>query len=229
MYMSMGDPAGADEWLDFGKEPFEKSLSDAARHAAHGRHDRAYAVLEQFRREHPDSRLLDLPAARFALLAGKPREALAIIERRFPDLVKGIEPISARNVLPAIDLAMARLHAGARPEGEALLGQVAAHLDGSDALRLPMFTFQRARIHALAGEADAAFAALDRAYEQGLRTVWALDLRPQSYLYVDPLEADPALAGLRADPRFARWLGRIRDANAAQRQRLTDAQNARAV
>ncbi|HEX9707327.1 MAG TPA: winged helix-turn-helix domain-containing protein [Steroidobacteraceae bacterium] len=229
MYMSMGDPAGADEWLDFGKEPFEKSLSDAARHAAHGRHDRAYAVLEQFRREHPDSRLLDLPAARFALLAGKPREALAIIERRFPDLVKGIEPISARNVLPAIDLAMARLHAGARPEGEALLGQVAAHLDGSDALRLPMFTFQRARIHALAGEADAAFAALDRAYEQGLRTVWALDLRPQSYLYVDPLEADPALAGLRADPRFARWLGRIRDANSAQRQRLTDAQNARAV
>jgi len=229
MYMSMGDPESAGEWLDFGKEPFEQELSDAARLAAQGRHDRAYATLEQFRKEHPDSRLLDLPAAKFALLAGKPAEALAIIELRLPDLARGIEPISARTVLPAIDLATARLGAGARGEGQALLGQVAAYLDGPGALRLPMFTFQRARVHALEGEADAAFAALDRAYDQGFRTVWALDLRPQSYLYVDPLEADPALAGLRADPRFARWLARLREANAAQRQRLIEAQNAKAT
>ena len=31
-----------------------------------------------------------------------------------------------------------------------------------------------------AGEPDAALRALDRAYDEGLRVVWALDLRPQS-------------------------------------------------
>ena len=69
-----------------------------------------------------------------------------------------------------------------------LLERIAAYLDGPAALRLPLFAFQRARAHALAGESEAAFRALDEAYERGFRTTWALDLRPQSLLYIDPIE-----------------------------------------
>ncbi|MGH7261655.1 MAG: hypothetical protein ACREI9_13425, partial [Nitrospiraceae bacterium] len=137
IYMSMGDDARAGQWLEFGKEPFEQSLSAAARQAAQGRYERALATLQRYRSEHPDSPLLDMPAAKFALLAGKPKVALALIEHRFPDLAKGIEPISGRNVLPAIDLATARLLSGDSQAGKRLLTQVAAYLDGPGALRLP--------------------------------------------------------------------------------------------
>ncbi|MGH8240255.1 MAG: hypothetical protein ACREXP_25015, partial [Steroidobacteraceae bacterium] len=86
-------------------------------------------------------------------------------------------------------------------------------------MRLPLFAFQRARAHALAGEYEAAFSALDRAYDAGFQTTWALDLRPQSLLYIDPIDADPAFSSLRNDPRLARWLARVRADNAAQLQR----------
>jgi TolB-like protein/Tfp pilus assembly protein PilF len=225
MYMSMDDRRGAAAWLTFGKEPFEAALSSAARLGADGRHDEALAVLERFRREYPDSGLLDLPAARFALRAGHPQKAISLIEGRLPDLARGIEPISARNVIPAIDLALARIAGGAEIEGRQILREVAGYLDGSTAPKLPMFEVQRARVHALSGEPDAAFAALARAFDRGLRATWALDLRPQSYLYVDSLEADPALASLRADPRLADWFSRIRTANAAQLAQLDSARS----
>lgn len=221
VHMSMGDRAGAQKWLDFGKAPYQKALVEAARHAMEGRHEQAFAVLELHRAEHPQDHRLDLPSAKFALLAGQPQRALEILEQRVPDLVRGIEPISARNVLPALDLATAQLGTGARDQASALLERIAAHLDGPGALRLPMFAFQRARGHALAGETDAALRALDRAYDEGLRTTWALDLRPQHLLYIDPIEADPAFLGLRDDPRFKRWLERIKADNARQLEALT--------
>jgi len=220
VYMSMGDRAGAQHWLDFGKNPMEKSLSDAARLAMDGRYGQAFTVLERSRADFPLTHLLDLPAAKFALLAGKPQQALQILEQRLPDLASGIEPITARNVLPALDLATAQSNTGARDDARELLGRIAAYLDGPGALRLPLFAFQRARAHALAGEPDAALRALDRAYNEGLRTTWALDLRPQSLLYIDPIEADPAFVDLRDDPRFKQWFERIRTDNVRQLEQL---------
>jgi tetratricopeptide (TPR) repeat protein len=216
IYMSAGDRAGALQWLDFGKLPMEKPLSDAARHAMDGRYEEAFRVLDRHRADYPQSRLLDLPAAKFALLGNRPREALAILEARLPDLASGIEPISARNVLPAIDLANARLATGAGNAALELLGRIAMYLDAPDSLELPLFAVQRARVHALAGESDAAFRALERAFEQGLRVTWALDLRPQSFLYVDPLEADTAFASLRDDVRYRAWFERVRTDSAAR-------------
>jgi hypothetical protein len=119
-----------------------------------------------------------------------------------------------------MDLAAAQLTTGAGHEARALLGRISAYLDGPAALRLPLFTLERARVHALAGEPDAALRALDRAYNEGLRTTWALDLRPQSFLYIDPLDADPAFGALRGDPRFTSWRERIREDNAGQLERL---------
>jgi TolB-like protein/DNA-binding winged helix-turn-helix (wHTH) protein len=220
VYMSAGDRTGALQWLDFGKLPMEKPLSDAARFAMDGRYDQAFAVLDRHRPDFPYSRLLELPAAKFALLAGKPQEALEILEQRMPDLARGIEPISARNVLPALDLVTARTNTGAHDGARELLERITAYLDGPEVLRLPLFAFQRARAHALAGEPDAALRALERAYDEGLRTTWALDLRPQSFLYIDPIQADPAFAPLREDPRFGQWLERIRTDDAAQLERL---------
>ena len=220
VHMSMSDRDGAEQWLDFGPSPFEKALSDAARSAMDGRYEQAFTVLEAHRKEYPLSHLLDFPTAKFALIAGKPQRALEILQQRLPDLVSGIEPISARNLLPAMDLATAQLKTGASNDGRVLLTRITAYLDGAAALRLPLFTFERARVHALAGEPDAALLALDRAYNEGLRTTWALDLRPQSFLYIDPLDADPALVALRDDPRFASWRVRIREDNARQLERL---------
>jgi hypothetical protein len=62
--------------------------------------------------------------------------------------------------------------------------------------------------------------ALDRAYDEGLRTSWALDLRPQSLLYIDPIDADPAFGALRDDPRLALWFARIRADNARQLEQV---------
>jgi len=92
-----------------------------------------------------------------------------------------------------------------------------------------MFALQRARAHALAGERDAALRALDRAYSEGLRTTWALDLRPQSLLYIDPIEADPAFVDLRDDARFKHWFERIKTDNARQLGQIKARQVAKVI
>lgn len=216
VYMSLGDQAAAQKWLDFGPNAFEKVLSDAARFATEARHEQAFQVLEQHRNEYPLSHLLDFPTARFALIAGHAPKAREILEKRLPDVLSGVEPISARNLLPALDLATAQLRTGSGEDGHRLLARIAEYLDGPSALQLPLFTYERARVYALSGDADAALRMLDRAYELGLRTTWALDLRPQSFLYVDPLDADPAFTALRKEPRFAHWRDRITTDNARQ-------------
>jgi TolB-like protein/Tfp pilus assembly protein PilF len=226
VHMSMDDRDGARQWLDFGRTPIEKTLSDAARFAMDGRYRQAFEVLEGHREEFPLSHLLDFPTAKFALIAGRPELALRILEQRLPDLASGIEPISARNVLPALDLATAQLNTGAHDEARALLERVAAYLDGPRAVHLPLFVYQRARAHAIAGESDAALRALDQAYNEGFRTTWALDLRPQSLLYIDPIDADPAFGALRDDPRFKLWFERIRADNARQFERISDPRRA---
>ncbi|MBV8336559.1 MAG: hypothetical protein JO358_14180, partial [Alphaproteobacteria bacterium] len=89
VYMSLGDRVGAEQWLDFGNNPFEKPLSDAARFAMDGQYEQAFTVLEQHRAQFPFSRLLDLPTAKFALIAGKHQQALEILKQRLPDLTGG--------------------------------------------------------------------------------------------------------------------------------------------
>ena len=231
VYMSLGDRVAAQQWLDFGPNAFEKVLSDAARFATETHYEQAFEVLEQHRADYPMSHLLDFPTARFALIAGHAAKAREILEHRLPDIVSGVEPISARNVLPALDLVTAQLRTGAGEDGYRLLARIAAYLDGPSALQLPLFTYERARVYALAGKTDEALRTLDHAYELGLRTTWALDLRPQSFLYVDPLDADPVFTALRRDPRFVRWRDRITADNAHQlaHLRATDVTEAAAT
>jgi hypothetical protein len=102
-----------------------------------GRFDGAFQALEGQRHRFGFSRVLDLPAARLALIAGKPQQALAILRARLPDLATGMEPVDARNVMPALDLAAALSGSGQDAAARQLLARIDAYLTGSSIPRLP--------------------------------------------------------------------------------------------
>ena len=80
------------------------------------------------------------------------------------------------------------------------------------AARRPQRWVARAEVHALLGERDATFAALDRAFDAGHRSKLS-----SAYIGIPYYGDDnPAFASLRDDPRLARWYARIRDDNARQ-------------
>jgi hypothetical protein len=219
--MSLGNRQAASEALGLvpagsAAEP----LADAARLCMDHRFDAAFELLESRRSAYPTSRILDVPAARLALLARRPVDAAAILEQRMPGVVSGDEPIDARNVLPALDLAAAWSSSERRAGAAALLDRIVTFLDGPDAPHWPMFSFLRARTHAIGGETEAAMQALDRAYEAGFRTTWAVDVMPQAFMYIDPVRADPAFASLHGSPRYTAWLERIETDNSRQLARV---------
>lgn len=220
LYMSLGDRDAAGSALDFGDTDLAAALSEAAILTMDGRYHDAFAVLDNRRGEFAQSRVLDLPAARLALIAGRTAEALAIFEERLPDLVAGVEPVNGHNVMPALDLVVAWQAAGEHAQSRQLLDRIAKFLDDPSSPRLPMFLYLRARAHALARETAPAMLALDRAYDAGFRTIWANDLHPEPYFYVDPVEVDPAFAALRSHARYQSWIARIRTDNARQLERL---------
>jgi TolB-like protein/DNA-binding winged helix-turn-helix (wHTH) protein len=220
LYMSLGDRDAADEALTFGDTELAKDLRHAASLTMHGRYEDAFKFLDSHRSEFERSRILDLPAARLALIAGRPAQAVTIMEQRLPDLFAGIEPVNARNVIPALDLAAAWAGVGEHARSRELLNRITPFLDGPTAPRLPLFAYLRARAHVLAGEPVLAMEALDRAYEAGFRTTCAYDLHPHPFFYIDCVDADPAFATLRSHARYRSWLSRMRTDNARQLERL---------
>ena len=219
-YLSLGDAEAARRALGFGDSDLARTFADAAALAMRGQYGDSLESLDRQRDNFAFSRILDLPTARLALIAGKPARALAILRARLPDLVTGIEPVDARNVMPALDLAAALSGSGEVKSAGVLRARISAYLSGPSVPRLPLFEYQRARLHALSGESDLAFQALDRAYEAGFRTIWAVDLNPQPLLYIDSIKVDPCLSSLRADARLGRWFARLDADNARQRERL---------
>jgi len=220
LYMSLGDIDAAGEALDFGDTNLARYFSEAAVLTMHGRYGDAFELLDRHRDEFAPSRILDLPAARLALIAGKPAQARAILETRMPDLVAEIEPINGHNVMPALDIVAAWQATDGHAQSRQLLDRITAFLDDPLSPRLPVFLYLRARAHALAGESELALRALDRAYDAGFRTLWASDLHPEPIYYVDSIETDPAFAAMRTQARYQGWLSRIKADNARQRDRM---------
>ncbi len=220
LYMSLGDRKAAGDSLDFGRTELAASLREAAVLTMDGRYADAFESLDRRRHQFAQSRVLDLPTARLALIAGRPTQALAIFEARLPDLVAGVEPVNGQNVMPALDLVVAWQAAGEQAQSRQLLVQIAAFLDDPSSPQLPIFLYLRARTHALARETAPAMQALDRAYDAGFRTTWANDLHPEPFFYVDPIEVDPAFAALRSHALYQGWISRIRIDNARQLERL---------
>ena len=217
LYMSLGDRPAAQALLEQGAVG---KLGEAARWVSDGRYAEALATLEKSRAASPADHYMDVPLARLALINGKPERAREILEQRLPSVVTGVEPIDGRNVLPALDLAAAWSWTGNERAGVELLGRSVAFLDGPSAPRWPRYVFLRARAHALAGDLERAQQALDRAYEEGFRTTWGVDVAPRPFDYIDPVEADPAFAALRKTARYASWLERTETDNARQLARF---------
>ena len=122
--------------------------------------------------------------------------------------------------MPALDLAAAWGRTGHDASARKLLDRIAKFASGPSVPRLPLYEFMRARMYALAGAPELALQALDRAYDAGFRTTWAVDLSPQPLLYIDPVSMDPCLESLHREPRLARWFARIAADNARQLERL---------
>ncbi len=221
LHLSMGDRAGAIEVLrEPTDDPLILALADAAELTADGRHAAAFESLDRRRGDYPGTRLLDLPAARLALIAGRSGRAREILESRLPDLARGRGPITAPRVLPGLDLVRAWSQSGEPGKARELLQRIEAFLDGPDAPRLPLFTVLRARAHALAGRQDRAWEALDRAHAEGFRMTCVLDLHPHPLLYVDCIDADPVFATAPGSVQFRQWLARIHADNRRQFQQL---------
>jgi len=220
LYLSLNDPAAARGALDLGETDLARALTTAASLTMERRYREAFAALERQRAQFAFSRILDVPAARLALIADEPARARDILKLRLPDLVSGTEQVNARNVMPALDLVAAWSATGDTASANAMLARVRGFFAGPSVPRLPYFDFVRARMHCLGKEPQVALQALEQAYQRGFRTTWSVDVQPQPYLYIDPIDVDPAFAALRGDPAFARWLARLNADNARQLERL---------
>jgi TolB-like protein/DNA-binding winged helix-turn-helix (wHTH) protein len=221
LYMSLGDRSAVDGALrEAADDPLIQALRRAILDLTAGRREEAFALLDREREGYPLTRLLDLPAARLALIAGKNERARAILEQRLPDLARGSGPINAPRVLPALDLVLAWSKTGHSDDARRLLDQVEAYLDGPDAPRLPLFTVQRAKAHLLAGRSHLAWQSLDRAYTEGFRMTCVLDLHPQPLFYFDCIDVDPVFSAARRNGQFDKWLARIQSDNRGQLERL---------
>ncbi len=217
LYLSLGDSAAAAHELKrLGESEVTTALRGAMTLSAQGKAGEAFMLLYPHCNDFPRTLILDLPTARLALIAGQPARARELLTRRLPDLARGTEPVRARNVIPALDLATAYRATGNAADAKRLLARIAAYLDGPDAPRWPMFNYLRARTHALADEPEEAIVDLHHAYDAGFRQLWAVDLHPQPLLYIDGIDQDPAFAQLRTDARYRAWREQIRADNARQ-------------
>jgi TolB-like protein/DNA-binding winged helix-turn-helix (wHTH) protein/tetratricopeptide (TPR) repeat protein len=217
VYMALGDAtSAADELLKLADHDLGRALQAAATFVMQARYREAFEHLDLKRKEYPVSRILDLPAARLALIAGESARAREILEKRLPNLADGSEPVNAPHVLPALDLVIAWSTTGRQQDARRLLERIEVFLDGPESPRLPMFMVQRARAYALGGDVNRARQALELAYTAGFRTTCALDLLPQPLLYIDCIDVDPAFAGLHRSGQFDAWLARIHADNKNQ-------------
>lgn len=219
LYMSLGDHDAARLLLDTTDLGV---MGEAAKLTMDDRYQDAFDFLEQRRRESADIHDFDVAVARLALIAGDPRHVVELLEKRLPSLAVGVEPINIRTVLPALDLAAARLRTGQRASGEALLAKAFEFFHGPPEPQSSQSLFLRARAHALSNQPELALDALERAYEKGFRLLWALDNAAWPFGYVDSIQVDPAFDALRSDPRYREWLSRTKNDNARQLAKLRE-------
>jgi hypothetical protein len=151
-----------------------------------------------------------LTTSQLELLVGQPERAIAVLLGRSPELAT--EPISITTCDATITLATAFQRTGRTREADQLLRQLAKWLDSDLASRRPQKWLARAQVHALLGEREQVFKALDHAYEAGHRSTLGSAFIAVAYRGED----NPPFAGVRDDPRLAAWFARIRADNARQ-------------
>ncbi len=216
--LHLGDRATAAEWLPrMTGNPFLETVTEADQLSIEGEYPRALEVSTRALEQGFDDEWQALSAAHLALIVGKPERATAILVKRYPELAKGESPINRANCDAAIALAASWQRINRRLEADRLLRRTAAWLDGPRAPRWPQRRIVRAQVHALLGERDQAFDALDRAFDEGHRGALAVSLYG-GFVYRG--EDNPLFDSVRSDPRFTAWFARIHADNARQLAQL---------
>lgn len=221
--MELGDRATAAEW---GPRVAGTPLFDLAAEAVPLSIDGKYPqALEAFSRG-LDQFIADpwfaIVTSHLELIAGRPERATAMLLRRNPELTSDDTPITFANCDLAIALAAGFQRTGRSGEAGRLLRRIAAWLDSPQAPRHPARRVARAQVHALRGEREQVFDALDRAFDEGHRSTLG------SALIVVPYrgEDNPAFETVRSDPRLSAWFKRVRADNARQLAQLQDQRTA---
>jgi adenylate cyclase len=213
MGVELGDPATVAEWKPrIAGNPMFDLVAGAADLSLAGRYPQALEVFRSGIDRFISNPWYTLVTSQLELIGGEPQRAEALLLRRYPDLLQAATPIRLTSCDSAIALAAALQRTGKTGEAGQLLQRIAAWLDGPRALRRPQRWVARAQVHALRGERDAAFAALDRAFAEGHRNALGSTFMPAPYRGED----HPAYGNLRGDPRLAAWFARIRADNARQ-------------
>lgn len=211
--IELGDRTTAAEWasrivgtplLDLGAEAVPLSFE--------GKYPEALEVLTRGQDQFIDDPWFAITTSHLELIVGRPERATAFLLRRSPDLTKDETPITVISCDIAIALAAGLQRTSQPREADRLLRRAAAWLDGPLAPRRPARRVARAQVHALLGERNQVFEALDRAYDEGHRSTLGSALIPVPYRGED----NPAYESVRSDPRFTAWYARIRADNARQ-------------
>jgi TolB-like protein/DNA-binding winged helix-turn-helix (wHTH) protein/Tfp pilus assembly protein PilF len=216
--VTLGDKAAAAEWLPrFAGSSYSEMMAKAVRLSIEGKY---LLALEPFERgleviESPERIIrIVIRLSHLELIVGHPERAIIMLLKQYPELARDETPITLLNCDAAIALATSWQRTKQRQAGDRLLRRTAAWLDGPAAPRAPQARFVRAQVHALLGERDQAFDALDRAYDGGYRSTLGSSLNFFFHTYWG--EDTPMLEGIRGDPRFSAWFARIHADNSRQ-------------
>jgi adenylate cyclase len=220
----LGDRVTAAEWLPrIAGVPYLERYVEAEQLSTEGKYPQALEAVMHLEFDE-NWAIHAVWAAHLALLAGHPERATAILLKEYPELAKDESPITQFNCGAAIALAASWQRTNQRPEADRLLRRTAVFLDSPRAPRVLLAgeagayavgdarAYSRAQVHALLGERDQAFSALDRAFNEGRRGV--------NSIWCYRGEDDPLFDSIRSDPRFKAWFARLHADNARQLAQL---------
>jgi len=147
------------------------------------------------------------------LRAGRYSEFPAIVEKRFPALLKEDSPRIASTVeySIAIDLALPLSKSGEQERAELLLNRSLHYIQTLPRLGFAGYWIADVQIYALQGEKQKALAALRQAIDEGWRTLWWYFLK-----------YDPTLESLHDEPEYQVMVAEIEANMAAQLERVRE-------
>jgi TolB-like protein/Flp pilus assembly protein TadD len=212
--LNLGDTEGAERWIDraIDIEPTDWDVGNvlASIDVAAGRWSEAAEVSRQALERFPQGGLHTWILSMSHLREGRTEEALAVFQTGFPGLLDEEDPVvSRRNIGMAPHVIRVLQIRGETERAERLLRQAKDFYVANRDSGVYMGLLIDVRLHALAGEADKALAAMRAHIDAGWR-----------FLALNLLDRTPSLDAIRGDPRFTEMANEVKADLAAQRESL---------